>query len=479
MKRTCLAMTSAILAFLAACSTGQVQPPVLPKPAQYTSTPVVVDSQAFVAGEDMPQQWWTLFQSPALDGLVRQALENSPTIAQATARLRQVQQDRVARSGSAWFPRLDAKLSANRIDVDPQAVGAGSLPIQTPLDLYLATVSVSYNLDIFGATRHEMQALQSGIDYQAFELEATRLSLAANVVTAAIREASLREQIAAVEQMIGLQQERLVIVEKLEQLGTASSADVIAQRLDLAQVRVLLPELQRQLAQVRHRLAVYTGQAPGSAQLPEFRLSEIKLPAQLPLSVPAELARQRPDIRAAEALLQQAGSRVGVATANLYPQIMLTATGGSISTESGNLFGDGTTFSLLGASLTQPLFHGRELQAKRRAAVAAYDQASAAYQQVVLQGLQDVADVLRALEADAVKVRERTDAAEQAQRYRDIVSARYDVGGVSQYLLLDAERRLQSAQLDRIQAVADHFADTAALLQALGGGWWKEDGQGQ
>ena len=472
MKRILCVMSLA----MAACSTEPVRPPEVPAPTQYTSSPVEIShSQSFVAGQDIPAQWWTLFQSPALDTLVRQALESSPTIAQASARLRQVQQERVASAGAAWFPRVDAKLSANRIDIDPQALGGASLPFPTPLDLYLATVSVSYNLDIFGAARHELRAQQSGIDYEGYQLEATRLTLAANVVTAAIREASLREQIAAVEQMVALQQNRLTIVEKLEKLGTASSGDVVAQRLDLAQVRVLLPELKRQLEQLRHRLAVYTGQAPGNAKLPEFRLADIQLPAQLPLSLPAELARQRPDIRAAEALLEQAGERVGVATANLYPQIMLTATGGSISANSGDLFSDGTWFSLLGASLTQPLFHGRELQAKRRAAIAGYEQASAAYQQVVLLGLQNVADALRALEADAQKVSERADAADQALRFRDITSARYDAGGVSYYTLLDAERRLQSAVLDRIQAVADRYADSAALLQALGGGWWKEE----
>jgi NodT family efflux transporter outer membrane factor (OMF) lipoprotein len=232
--------------------------------------------------------------------------------------------------------------------------------------------------------------------------------------------------------------------------------------------------LQRQLEQVRHQLAVYTGQAPGAAQLPEFRLVDLQLPAQLPLSLPSDLARQRPDIRAAEALLYQAGERVGVATANLYPQITLSATVGSIATHSGDLFGGGTTFSLLGASLTQPLFHGGELRAKRRSAVAAYEQAGAAYQETVLHGLQNVADVLRALEADAQRVNERADAAEQADRYREIVAARYKAGGVSYYTLLEAERRHQSALLDRTQAVADRYADSAALLQALGGGWWKE-----
>jgi NodT family efflux transporter outer membrane factor (OMF) lipoprotein len=460
---------------MTACSTGTVRPPQMPAATQFTSTPVVIQGQALGSAADMPAQWWTLYQSAALDALVRQALDNSPTVAEATARLRQVQQERVARAGTAWFPRVDARLSANRIDVEPQSIGAGGLPIATPLDLYLATVSVSYNLDLFGAARHELRALQAQVDYQAFELEAARLSLAANVVTAAIREASLREQIATVGQMISLQENRLDIVAKLEQLGTASAEDVVAQRMDLAQTRVLLPELRRQLEQVRHRLAVYTGQAPGAAKLPEFRLAGLQLPAQLPLSVPAELARQRPDIRAAEALLTQAAERVGVATANLYPQIMLTATGGSISTSSGDLFGDGTLFSLLGASLTQPLFHGRELQAKRRAAIAAYEQAGAAYRQVLLQGLLEVADVLRALEADAEKVRERGEAAGQARRYRDIIAARHDAGGVSYYAMLEAERRFQSASIDHVQALADRYADSAALLQALGGGWWKED----
>ncbi len=199
------------------------------------------------------------------------------------------------------------------------------------------------------------------------------------------------------------------------------------------------------------------------------------MPAELPLSLPSELARQRPDIRAAEALLSQAGAKVGVATANLYPQITLTATVGSIgSSNGGDLFAAGSGFSLLGASLTQPIFRGGELQAKRRAAVAAYEQAGAAYQEVVLQGLQNVADVLRALEADSKKLKERADASALASSQHDIVSARYQAGGVSHYAVLDAQRKLQATLLERTQAAADRYADSAALLQALGGGWWKE-----
>jgi NodT family efflux transporter outer membrane factor (OMF) lipoprotein len=473
-----------IAAALAGCANEPLRAPELPTAVQYTSGTAVTQTasaggghgghaQNFVAGQDIPAQWWHLFKSPALDELVRQALHNSPTLAQAGARLRQAEEDRHARAGATQYPRVDADLSANRIDVQPQSLGVPKLPFDTPLNLFFASVGISYDLDLFGANRHELQALQAGVDHQRYQLEAARLMLAGNVVTAAIREASLREQIASVEQIVALQQRRLDIVERLERLGTAAQGDVVAQRLDLAQTRALLPELQRQLEQLRHRLAVYTGQAPGAAQLPQFRLAELQLPAELPLSLPSALARQRPDIRAAEALLQQSGERVGVATANLYPQITLSATIGSLASQAGDLFGAGTGFYLLGASLTQTIFRGGELQAKRRSALAAYEQAAAAYQDVVLLGLQNVADVLRALQADAAKLQHRADAAAQAQRQHDIVAARYRLGGVSLYALLDAERSLQSALLDRTQAAADRYADSAALLQALGGGWWQ------
>jgi NodT family efflux transporter outer membrane factor (OMF) lipoprotein len=481
MKRICCVVCAAV----AACANEPVRPPQVASPAAYTPGAAVEQTasagdmhgghaQRFIAGQDIPAQWWTLFRSPALDALVRQALDHSPTMARAGAKLRQVQEEHAARSGASQWPRVDATRSANRIDVNPQSLGAQNLPFSTPFNLFLASVGVSYHFDLFGATRNELQALQAEIDHQRYELEATRLMLAGNVVTAAIREASLREQIATSEQIIALQQRRLGIVERLEQLGTAAQGDVVAQRLELAQTRGLVPGLQRQLEQVRHRLAVYVGQSPGEAQLPQFHLADLQLPAQMPLSLPSELARQRPDIRAAEALLQQAGARVGVATANLYPQITLSANAGSLATRAGDLFGGGTAFYLLGASLSQPIFRGGELQARRRAAIATYEQAAAAYQEVVLQGLQNVADVLRALQADAQQLRERADAAVHARRYYDIVSARHRAGGVSQYLLLDAERKLQSALLDRTRAVADRYADSAALLQALGGGWWKE-----
>jgi NodT family efflux transporter outer membrane factor (OMF) lipoprotein len=468
---------------LAACGGEPLRPPELPVTEQYTPTAVAPqtvaagvhggEAQRFAPGKDIPGEWWTLFRSPSLDALVREALEGSPTLARASARLRQAEEDYSVRSG-ATVPRVDAKLSANRVDVKPQSLGVQALPVAMPLNLYLASVSVSYTLDLFGSTRRELEALRAETDHERYQLEAARLMLAGNVVTAAIREASLREQIADTEAIIALQARQLGVTERLEQLGGAARADVVAQRLELAQSRAALPELRRQLEQLRHRLAVYTGRPPSAPGLPEFRLAELQLPTELPLSLPSELARQRPDIRAAEALLVQAAARVGVATANLYPQLTLSATGGSLASSGGDWFTSGTGFYLLGASLAQPIFRGDELQAKRRSAVAAYEQAAAAYREAVLQGFQNVADTLRALETDAVKLRERADAAAQAKSYHDIVSARYSAGGVSFLALLDAQRKLRGARLEQTQAIADRYADSAALLQALGGGWWKE-----
>ncbi|MBA2960548.1 MULTISPECIES: efflux transporter outer membrane subunit [Ramlibacter] len=464
------ALGSLALAALAACSSEPLRPPAVPVVAQYTAGAVAEDRLA--PGRDIPAQWWTLFRSPALDALVRRSLDNSPTLARVQARLRQAEEDLGARSG-ATLPRVDARLSANRIDVDPQSVGV-PLPVAMPLDLYLASVSVSYTFDFAGGTRRELEGLRAEVDHQAYELEAARLMLAGNVVTTAIREASLREQLAQGEAIVALQARQLVIAQRMEELGGAARLDVLAQQRELAQARATLPDLRRDLERMRHRLAVYAGLPPAAPDLPVFRLSELQLPDPLPLSLPSQLARQRPDIRAAEAVLARAGAQVGVATAHLYPQLTLSAQLGTLSTSGDGLFGAGTGFSILGASLVQPLFRGGELQARRRAAIAAYEQAGAAYQEAVLQGFQNVADALRALEADAARFSERTDAVGRARGYCDILAARLQAGGVSQAALLEATRHYHRALQEQAQAAADRYADSAALLQALGGGWWQQ-----
>ncbi|UDM50047.1 efflux transporter outer membrane subunit [Cupriavidus sp. MP-37] len=431
-------------------------------------------AQTLAAGADVPAQWWTLFRSPALDATIRAALGSSPTLAQARARLLEAQENLAARTGATRWPAIDARLDTTRQQVDFQSMGITALPSPGPFTLYGASVQVSYALDLFGGQRRELEALQAVVDYQRYELEAARLALAANVATAAIREAGLRAQLADTAAMVATQQRQLGITEARLRAGGVARVEVQRSRAELAQTRALVPALQRQLDATRHQLAVYTGQTPASAALPEFHLDTLYLPDTLPVSLPATLARRRPDIRAAEALLQQASANIGVATANLYPQITLSASGGTQATAARDLFSRLNVWSLA-AGLVQPVFRGGELQARKRAAEAAYEQALAAYRQAVLQGLQNVADALRALEADAAALRERADSARQARATLAVVSEQYRLGGVSQLALLDAERQSRQAALELAQARADRLADSAALLQALGGGWWEEE----
>lgn len=430
-------------------------------------------AQTLAAGADVPAQWWTLFRSPALDHTIRGALAASPTLAQARARLLEAQENLAARTGATRWPAVDARLDTTRQQVDFQSLGITALPSPGPFTLYGASVQVSYALDLFGGQRRELEALQAVVDYHRYELEAARLALAANVATAAIREAGLRAQLADTAAMVAAQQRQLGITEARLRAGGVARVEVQRSRAELAQTQALVPALQRQLDATRHQLAVYTGQTPASAALPEFHLDALHLPDTLPVSLPATLARRRPDIRAAEALLQQASANIGVATANLYPQVTLSASGGTQATAARDLFSSLNVWSLA-AGLVQPVFRGGELQARKRAAEAAYEQSLAAYRQAVLQGLQNVADALRALEADAAALRERADSARQARATLAVVSEQYRLGGVSQLALLDAERQSRQAALALAQARADRLADSAALLQALGGGWWQE-----
>ncbi|SPA13423.1 putative Outer membrane efflux protein [Cupriavidus taiwanensis] len=431
-------------------------------------------AQTLAAGADVPAQWWMLFRSPELDATIRNALDASPTLAQARARLREAQENLAARTGATRWPAVDAKLNTTRQQVDFQSLGITAIPSPGPFTLYGATVQVSYVLDLFGGQRRELEGLQAVVDYQRYELEAARLALAANVATAAIREAGLRAQLADTAAMVAAQQRQLGITEARLREGGVARVEVQRRRAELAQTQALVPALQRQLDASRHQLAIYTGQTPAAAALPEFHLDALHLPDTLPLSLPATLARRRPDIRAAEALLHQASANIGVATANLYPQVTLSASGGTEATAARDLFSSLNVWSLA-AGLVQPVFRGGELQARKRAAEAVYEQSLAAYRQAVLQGLQDVADALRALEADAAALRERADSARQARDTLAVVSEQYRLGGVSQLALLDAERQSRQAALELAQARADRLADSAALLQALGGGWWQEE----
>jgi NodT family efflux transporter outer membrane factor (OMF) lipoprotein len=440
-------------------------------PQETTSAPAAGgEAQRFVSGEDIPAQWWTLFHSGDLDRLIREALADSPTLAAARAALERAKENLAAQTGVVLYPAVDADASVTREKFSGAASGQPGQGVL--LTLYNASVNVTYSLDLFGGGRRELEALRSQVDYQRFLLEGAHLTLVSNIVTAAVKEASLRAQIRSTEDIVADLQKQLNVVERQFQMGGVSRSDVLAQQTQLAQTKVTLPPLQKALAQTRHLLAVLSGKLPGEAVLPEFLLDTLKLPEDLPVSLPSSLVRQRPDIRAAEEILHAASAQVGVATANLYPQITLTGSYGSETSNAGNLFGNNTSIWNIGAGLLQPVFHGGELEAKRRAAVAAYEQAAAQYRETVLLAFQDVADVLRALEDDARTLKAQAEAEAAARDTLDLTERQFELGGVSYLSLLNAQRQYRLARFILIQVQATRLADSAALFQALGGGWW-------
>lgn len=470
---------------LSGCTVGpDFRTPAAPTAAGYTVTALTPETasapvaggeaQHFAPGQEIPAQWWHLFHSPALDQLIRQALKESPTLAAAQATLRQAQENLRARSGTEYYPSVDASLTGSRQKVTGAAFGQPNVG-GFFLGLYNATVNVSYSLDLFGGGRRELEALQSQVDYQRYQLEATYLTLTANIVTTAVQEASLRTQLKATRDIIALQEKQLALVERQFQLGGAARSDVLAQQAQVAQTRTSLPPLEKALAQTRNQLAVYAGSFPSEASLPEFDLETLHLPQELPLSVPSMLVRQRPDILASEGLLHAAGAQVGVATANLYPQITLTASMGSQAVKIQDLFSPGSSIWSLGAGIMQPIFRGGELTAKRRAAIAAFDQASAQYRGTVLQAFQNVADVLQALEADARALKAQVDAEKAARDTLEVTQQQFQFGAVSYLSLLNAQRQHQQARIGLVQSQAARFADSAALFQAMGGGWWNRE----
>lgn len=486
-RNTRMLAAAALLVALAGCVVGpDFRPPEAPPTSVYTSgllsdvtTSAQVpggEAQKFVPGNDIPAAWWSLFRSPELDQVIRLALANNPNLAAAQATLRVSLENYRALTGSVLYPSVDASLSATHDKISGASNGQSASHF-SPFTLYNASVNVSYNLDLFGGVRRELEALQAQVDSQRFQLHGAYLTITANIVTAAVHEALVRAQIRTTQEILSLQEKQLEVVRRQFQLGAVSRPDVLAQQAQVAQTRATLPPLEQELFRTRHLLAVLAGLLPSEAdRLPQFELSSLHLPQELPVSLPSDLVRRRPDIRASESLLHAASAQVGVATANLYPRIRLTATFGSEANTGGDLFSSGTGVWSIGAGIFQPIFQGGALRSQKRAAVAAYEQASALYRATVLQAFQNVADVLRALETDARTLAAQAESEAASVEALDVARKQFDLGSVSFLTLLNAQRQAQQAQIGLVQAQAVRYADSAALFQALGGGWWNDPG---
>jgi NodT family efflux transporter outer membrane factor (OMF) lipoprotein len=433
-------------------------------------------AQRLAPGGDIPAQWWTAFHSRALDALIDEAFRANPNVQSAQAALRQAHELVWAQRGF-FFPTVQASFAPTR---QRNAVGTLSptLASGAPVfNLYTAQLSVGYSLDLFGGNRRQVESLVAQEDQQRFQLEATYLTLSANVVAAAVQEAALRAQIAATERMVNIETEQLQIMQREVELGAISVADATAQEVVLAQTAAQLPPLRKQLAVERDALSALLGRLPVAEPDEMFALDQLELPAEVPLSLPSKLVEQRPDVRMAEEQMHAASAQVGVAIADMLPQISLEAGLGGTATTMGRMFSAGDKFWSLGANLSQTLFAGGTLYRREQAAVAALDESGAQYRATVIAAFQNVADTLHALVFDAEAFKANLDAERSAERSLSYARKANELGSVSYLALLNAEQGYQQAVVNRVQAQANRFADTAALFQALGGGWWNRSGQ--
>jgi len=467
---------------LAGCAVGpDFSRPAAPAVNGYTTQPVSAptasapvaggEAQRFVNAADIPAQWWTLFHSPALNSLIEQSLKNNPNLQQAEAALRVVQETAYAQSG-AYYPSVSANFSPTRQKEALGSVSSSAASGASLFNLHTAQLNVSYTADVFGGNRRAVESLQAQADAQRFQLEAAYLTLTSNVVAAAVQEASLRAQITATETMVKIEQEQLDLFKRQLELGAVPEANVIAQVAALAQTKAMLPPLQKQLAQQRDLLAALAGRFPSDAPDEKFDLASLQLPQELPLTLPSKLVEQRPDVRAAEEQLHSASAQIGVAKANMLPQFTLSASGGSMATQVSQLFKSGNGFWSLAGGITQPLFEGGALLHKKRAAEAAYDEAAAQYRATVIAAFQNVADMLQALQFDADALQAAAQAERSSADSLAIARRQVELGDIGYVSLLAAEQAYQQAALSLVQAQANRYADTAALFQVLGGGWW-------
>ncbi len=475
LRKTALSLTASVV--LGSCAVGpDFVRPDAPKVGRYTVAPqptntVVAEggAQAFEEGKKIAADWWKLFGSARVDALVAESIEHNASLEAAQASLRRSENNLLAGYG-IFFPQADATAAASRQSTNFQKVGL-SFPSNV-FNLFSLSATVTYTLDIFGGERRTLEQLEAQADVQRYALAGTYVMLTGNVVNTSIAEAGYRAQVRVTEDLIAAEQEQVRIALAQARAGTVPFANVLSVQSQLATTEATIPALLQKTDQAASLLATLVGQAPGSWKDPGVSLEELTLPRDLPVTLPSELVRQRPDVLTAEAQFHSSSAAVGIATAAMFPSVTLSGVPGVNNTSITSLFSPGSFFWSLGAGLTAPLFHGGELWFQRKAAVDAYQQSAATYRQTVLTALEQVGDTLCALQHDAEALRAQTEAAHAAEEALRLLQVSYQAGTANYLQVLTADIQYQQAKVAEIQARVQRLQDTVALYVALGGGWW-------
>jgi NodT family efflux transporter outer membrane factor (OMF) lipoprotein len=486
-SRSAVRIVSAVLGMaVAGCTVGpDFEAPKPPSVTRYTSpgeTTVPgpdatkeVPTQAIALGERVTANWWTLFRSSKLDLLVKQAIAGSRTLEGAKARLAEAR-EAIAVASSALYPQigLNAGITEEKQSAATFGLSSNAFPLPPSFNLFQVGPTASYTPDLFGQTHRRIEQQVALAEYQSDQLDAAYLTLTGNTVSQALQAAAVRSQLKALNDILAIDRQNVELVRKQRQAGTVPDSDVIVAESQLAADETLKPGLEQQLSVAQHALAVLIGRAPGNWSPPDFDLAAFTLPHRLPVSIPSEFVHQRPDIQAAEAQLHAATAQIGIATAQLYPSITLSAGVSASSLNGGELFSPSGLVWSIASGLTQPIFDGGMREAERRAALAAFKESAADYQQTVLQAFGQVADILQALTHDTNLLAAQSHALSMASEAVRLQRINYGSGGSGIIGLLDAQRQYQQAQLGYVRAEAQRYQDTVQLLVAMGGGWWNQ-----
>lgn len=467
----------------AGCAVGpDFKPPVAPPVSHYSSgadpagtAAAQGATQHFVPGADVAPDWWRLFKSPQVDSVVEMALANNPGLEAARASLRQSENS--LRSGyGIFYPSVNVDAAATRQRNSPVRTGE---PLPSSLfNLFTLSASASYALDLFGGQRRAVEGLGAQVEIQRATEQGTYLALIANIVNTVVASAAYRAQIQATGELIGLQRQQVKLAQVQAAAGTVPYSNVLSLQSQRASVEATIPQLQQKLAQSEDLLATLAGYVPAQWHPPEVTLSDLTLPADLPVSVPSALVRQRPDILAAEAAAHAASANIGVATAAMFPSVTLSGSYSFNGTTTNTLFAENGRSWGFGSDIGAPLFEGGTLWYRRKAAVSTYEQAMALYRQTVLSAFGQVADILRALDHDAATLQAQDEALSTAKEALHLVEINYEAG-LNTYLdVLGADAQYHQAVINDLQATAARYQDTVALYVALGGGWWGRPPEG-